>query len=136
MKIGGRKAGIPGVVAVAALLAMTGCGGGETETVTVAKVLGPAAMSLFPDSKASQSAVEDLARLGVASLSKKCGRLASAEQAGGELLLNAGGTPTYVVLVEVDAADVAMAKEAGYIEATGDFMKAVAEMFECGSKSL
>ena len=91
---------------------------------------------MFPAPGASQAAVDSLRRAGVASLSKKCGQLSSGVSTGGDPLLSAGGTPTFVVLVEVDSNDLAKAKAAGYVVATDDFMRSVKETFACESKSL
>lgn len=135
-----------GVLSVAVMLALTSCGGGGVDTATVAKALdaapatvaadGSVVMSMFPAPGASQAAVDALGRAGVISISKKCGQLSSGVSTDGDLLLSAGGTPTFVVLVEVDSNDLAKAKEAGYVVATDDFMKAVKETFDCASKSL
>lgn len=116
------------------------------DTTTVAKVLsvspgsvqadGSVVMSVFPAPGASQAEVDSLGRAGVASMGRKCGVLAAAVAPDGSEMLSAGGTPTFVVLVEVDSADLAKAKEAGYVVATDEFMKSVKETFDCSSKSL
>lgn len=130
-----------GVLSLAAMLALTACGGGGVDTVTVAKVLeashgvvaadGTLTMSLFPAPGASQAAVDGLAMAGVASLGKKCATVSSPSG-----LLTVGGTPTFVVMVEVNSNDLTKAKEAGYFVANDDFMKAISKTFDCESRSL
>ncbi len=141
-----QKRRIAGILSMAGMLALTACGGGGVDTTTVAKTLdaapatvaadGSVNMSLFPAPGASQAAVDGLGAAGVASLGKRCGTLAAGTSSDGDPLLSAGGTPTFVVLVDVDSADLAKAKEAGYVVATDEFMKSVRETFDCASRSL
>lgn len=134
------------LLSMAAMLTLSACGGGAAETVTVAKVLdqapatvaadGTLVMSVFPAPGASQAAVDGLARAGVLSVSRKCGQLRFAVAADGSELLTLGGTPTFVVLVDVDSNDLDKAKQAGYVAATDDFMKSIREVFDCSSRSM
>lgn len=137
---------ITGVLSMTGAFALTACGGDGVDTTTIAKVLeaapatvaadGTLVMSMFPAPGASQAAVDSLGRAGVASYGKRCGQLAAGTSTGGDPMLSAGGTPTFVVLVDVDAADLATAKGSGYFVATDEFMKSVKETFDCSSKSL
>lgn len=146
MKRVSQERRITGILLMAGLLSMAACGGGGVDTTTVAKTLeaapatiaadGTVVMSMFPAPGASQEAVDSLRRAGVESLGTKCGQLLAGTSAGGDPMLSAGGTPTFVVLIDVDSADLAKAKKAGYVVATDEYMKSVKETFDCSSKSL
>lgn len=120
------------VSALATTFALTACGGGggDVETTTVAKTLdaapatvsadGTIVLSTLPPKGASQLAVDSLSRIGVQTLSKKCGQT-SLVASNADRLLSAGGTPTFVVLLQVAATDADKAQSAGFVIAGDDY---------------
>lgn len=134
MKRKSRRLTIAGILTAAGLLVMTGCGGGEAERVTVAKQLAPG--SLVPPENMSEAVVQELTRLGVPSFGKKCARLKPFLDSDGFPLLTVGGSGTWMLLVEIDASDLGRASQAGYVNASGDFMKSVAKTFDCELRSM
>ncbi len=134
------------ILSVASTLAA--CGGGDSvETSTVAQVLAPspgfiradgvAEMSLFPQSGASLLAVDLLSKGGVNALSRKCATFGYViSERFEDMQVNAGGTPTFAVLVEVPSSDVAKAKALGFDEATPAFMQNLSAVFECSTRDL
>lgn len=102
---------------------------------TVAKVPKTADWSIFPPKGASDAAVQELTRLGVASFGKKCASFKDPVAPDGSILLTVGG-PTYMALVEIDASDLGRASQASYVDASGEFMKSVKETFDCKSRSI
>lgn len=146
MKWVSRFASSAGILpAMAVVTVLTACGGGSVDTAMVAKALdaapatvaadGTPIMSMFPAPGSSQLAVDTLAAAGVQSLGKKCGQAVSRVALNGDPMLSAGGTPSYVVLVEVASSDVEKAKAAGFVVASDDYLKTV-DVFDCATKSL
>ena len=136
---------VQGLLLVASLLALHGCSGRDAETATVARTLEPLPATLaadgsertspFPPTGASLAAVDLLSRAGVASRSKRCGLRETNPPVHGDVLLSSGGTPTFVVLVEVSAADLAKAQDMGYFAVTAAYLKST-HVFGCASRSL
>lgn len=136
---------VPGLLMLATLLALHGCGGRDAETATIARALAPVPATLasegsertspFPPTGASLAAVDLLTHAGVASRSKRCGLRETNPPSDGDVMLSAGGTPTFVVLVEVAAADLAKAMDVGYFAVTAAYLKST-HIFGCASRSL
>lgn len=135
----------PGMLLMATLLALHGCGGRDAETATVARTLEPLPATLasdgsersspFPPTGASLAAVDLLTHAGVALRNKRCGLRETNPPVDGDVLLSSGGTPTFVVLVEVSAADLAKAGDVGYFAVTAAYLKST-HVFGCASRSL
>ena len=117
------------------VLGLVGCGGGEEETLTVGTALRATNSSLFPAPGSAQKTTDTLSQAGVSVVGKKCSTFFSRDQDGNELL-TVGGTPTYILLVDIKASGLDTAKALGFSLLAEDYLKSVNEIFECESRRL
>lgn len=145
LKFKSLKLCVAAVLSLAGVLALTGCGGGgEVDTIVVARLLHPDEANESPgvpagvrpsprdtasDAVALDAAVEALNKAGIPFTGKKCG----VHESFTLEKLYEGLQPIFLVYVEMSPVDLSQAKELGWYQVAKDQLTNGQRLFfDCG----